>query len=182
MVRRACGPALYRVGLSALCTSCGKPRISEAQTEQFRAGHPCQRVVFEWVAVARFADPLVDQPDVHVEGRTLHAGERLTDNHDYDPELLLEFPHEGLARRPAGLHVPAGEIPDVGIPLALRGTVDHQRATMAAQQPGDDVRIGRCLLHRLSLTAQQISMPERVLSAPFTELRRPQAPTTKPVP
>ena len=62
---------------------------------------------------------------------------------DGDAQLLSKFSSKCRARHFPGLHVPTGQVPDVGIPTAPGRSVTEQNPVAVPQQRRDDASLRR---------------------------------------
>ena len=76
-------------------------------------------------------------PSQHPEVHALYLRERVADHLSRDSQLVLELSRQRQARDLTDPHVASGQIPRIGIRLSLWRSMDHQRATLPAQQPGN---------------------------------------------
>ena len=101
--------------------------MSQGQFSKRIFGEPRDGIMFVWRDVDRRPRPRFDQPDLHVEGvavNFLHGPTRRC--RDVDAQFLSKLPGKCRARQFPGLHVPAGQVPDAGIPAAPGRPVAQQ--------------------------------------------------------
>ena len=93
--------------------------MSQRQFSKRVFGEPRDGIVFAWRDVDRRPRPRFDQPDLHVErvGTNFLHG-RTRRHRDVDAQLLSKLSGKCRAGQFPGLHVPTGQVPDVGIPTA----------------------------------------------------------------
>jgi hypothetical protein len=93
--------------------------MSQRQFSKRVFGEPRDGIVFVWRNVDRIPRPRFDQPDLHVErvGTNFLHG-RTRRHRDVDAQLLSKLSSKCRAGQFPGLHVPTGQVPDVGIPTA----------------------------------------------------------------
>jgi hypothetical protein len=91
--------------------------MSQGQFSKRAFGEPCDGIVFVWRNVDRRPHPRFDQPDLHVERagtNFLHGRTRW--RRDIDAQLLSKLSSKCRAGQFPGLHMPTGQVPDIGIP------------------------------------------------------------------
>lgn len=118
--------------------------MSQGQFSKRIFGEPRDGIVFAWRDVDQRPRPRFDQPDLHVERvatNFLHGRTRW--RRDVDAQLLSKFSSKCRARHFPGLHVPTGQVPDVGIPTAPGRSVTEQNPVAVPQQRRDDASLRR---------------------------------------
>jgi len=91
--------------------------MSQGQFSKRIFGEPRDGIVFVWRDVDRRPYPRFDQPDLHVEGvGTYFLHGRTRWRRDVDAQFLSKLSSKCRARQFPWLHVPTGQVPDVGIP------------------------------------------------------------------
>lgn len=99
-----------------------------------------QRVVLAPVLLGWGAEPLVDQPDVHPKPEASDMRERVSVlGCDVDVELLSEL--KGQRHRLVVVDLSSGQVPGVGVPLAVRGAMTQQRTPTSAQRACDTLNL-----------------------------------------
>jgi hypothetical protein len=93
--------------------------MSQRQLSKRIFGKPRDGIVFVRRNVDRRSRPRFDQPDLHVERVSTNLLHWQTRRHrDVDTQLLSKLSSKCRAGQFPGLHVPTGQVPDVGIPTA----------------------------------------------------------------
>jgi hypothetical protein len=121
---------------------CKVAAMSQGQFSKRIFGEPRDGIVFAWRDVDRRPRPRFDQPDLHVERvatNFLHG--RTRRRRDVDAQLLSKFSSKCRARHFPRLHVPTGQVPDVGIPTAPGRSVTEQNPVAVPQQRRDDTSL-----------------------------------------
>ena len=140
--------------------------MSQGQFSERIFGEPRDGIMFVWRNVDRRPRPRFDQPDLHVERvamNFLHG--RARRRRDVDAEFLSKLSDKCQARQFPGLHVPTGQVPDVGIPMAPGRSVTQQNPLAVPQQRRDDASLRRAFhgdRHRRIVPGRTPSCPSEM--------------------
>jgi hypothetical protein len=118
--------------------------MSQGQFSKRVFGEPRDGIMFVWRNVDRRPRPRFDQPDLHAERvamNFLHG--RTRRRRDVDAQFLSKLSNKCRARQFPRLHVPTGQVPDVGIPTAPGRSVTQQNPVAVPQQRRDDASLRR---------------------------------------